>query len=128
MVLTNSSKVYIHGNTISGNGENGIYVSDKVNNVDYGTSENIYISSNAISKNTENGVYIYKAGDNININGNSIVSNTLSGISLTAIGDNKIQSNEISNNAYVGIKFNDDYVKPKNQDINYNALIKNGHV
>lgn len=128
IVLTNSSKVYIHGNTISGNGENGIYVSDKVNNIDYGTSENIYISSNAISKNTENGVYIYKAGDNININGNSIVSNTLSGISLTTIGDNKIQSNEISNNAYVGIKFNDDYVKPKNQDISYNALIKNGHV
>lgn len=126
--LVNSSKVYIYGNTISNNGGNGIYVSNQLGGVVYGQPENLYINKNTITKNNENGIDIFKAGNNININGNTIVSNTLSGVLLNIIGNNKIQSNEIASNGYVGIRFNDDYIKPGSQDISYNALFRNGHV
>ena len=126
--VAKSSNVYIHGNTISSNGGNGILTSNKVNGVTYSDGpHNLYITKNTIDKNGDNGICIYKAGNNVNIKGNSIDSNTQSGISITSIGNNIIQSNVISNNKYVGIKFNDKYVKPKSQDISYNAIVSNGH-
>lgn len=126
--IAKSSQVYIHGNTISNNNQNGVYLAKKINGVNYGRGpDNIYLTKNTISKNDYNGVHVYNARNNIQIKGNSIKSNTKSGISITSIGSNSIQSNVIADNAYVGIKFNDDYVKPKNQDISYNAIIGNGH-
>ena len=126
--LAKSDKVYIHGNSILNNGQNGILTSNSVNSVNYGNGpENLYISKNTINKNKINGIYIKKAGDNINIKGNVILRNSENGISITDIGSNIIQSNEIAY-SIVGIKFNDDYLKPKNQDISYNVIHHSSHV
>ncbi len=124
--VAKSSNVYIHGNTITGNGKNGIYLDSKINGKNYGEGpNNLYISKNTISKNIENGICVNKAGNNININSNSIESNRQNGISLSEIGNNKIQSNIISNNEYVGIEFGGNYVVPKSQEISYNAIVGN---
>jgi parallel beta-helix repeat protein len=124
--VAKSSNVYIHGNTISGNGKNGIYLDSKVNGKNYGEGpDNLHIYKNTISKNSENGIYINNAGDDVAIKGNSIESNTQNGISLSEIGNNKIQSNVISQNGFVGIEFGGNYVMPKSQDISYNAIVGN---
>ena len=126
--LAKSDMVYIHGNSILNNGQNGILTSNSVNSVNYGNGpENLYISKNTINKNKINGIYIKKAGDNINIKGNVILRNSENGIFITDIGSNVIQSNEIAY-SIVGIKFNDDYLKPKNQDISYNVIHHSSHV
>ena len=126
--LAKSDKIYIHGNSILNNNQNGILASNSVNGVNYGIGpENLYISKNTINKNKVNGIYIKKAGDNINIKGNVILRNSQNGISVTDIGNNVIQSNEIAY-SIVGIKFNDDYLKPKNQDISYNVIHHSSHV
>ena len=124
--VAKSSNVYIYGNTITSNGKNGIYLDSKINGKNYGEGpNNLHIGKNTISKNVENGIYVNKAGNNVNINSNSIESNRQSGISLSEIGSNKIQSNVISNNEYVGIEFGGNYVMPKNQEISYNAIVGN---
>ena len=126
--LAKSDKVYIHGNSILNNNQNGIFVSNSINGVNYGRGpENLYISKNTINKNKINGIYIKKAGDNINIKGNIILRNSENGISIADIGDNVIQSNEIAY-SIVGIKFHDDYLKPKNQDVSYNVIHHSSHV
>lgn len=126
--IAKSSKTYIHDNIISGNSKNGIKLTDNVNGKNYGSGPQIvHISKNDISKNGDNGIYVFKAGNNINIKGNSIDKNVGSGISITSIGNNAIQSNVISNNGYVGIRFTDDYVKPNSQQISYNAIVGNFH-
>ncbi|MBQ2665155.1 nitrous oxide reductase family maturation protein NosD [Methanobrevibacter sp.] len=124
--VAKSSDIYIYENAIKNNGQNGIYLDGKINGKNHREGPtNIYINGNTISKNGENGIYVSKAGNNININSNSIESNTQSGISLSEIGNNKIQSNIISYNGYVGIEFGGNYVVPKNQDISYNAIVYN---
>ncbi|WP_296862634.1 nitrous oxide reductase family maturation protein NosD [uncultured Methanobrevibacter sp.] len=126
--LAKSDKAYIHGNSILNNAQNGILTSNSVNGVNYGSGpENLYISKNTINNNKINGIYIKKAGDNINIKGNVILRNSGNGISITDIGSNVIQSNEIAY-SIVGIKFNDEYLKPKNQDISYNVIHHSSHV
>ena len=126
--LAKSDKVYIHGNSILNNNQNGIFVSNSINGVNYGSGpENLYISKNTINNNKINGIYIKKAGDNINIKGNVILRNSENGISIADIGDNVIQSNEIAY-SIVGIKFHDDYLKPKNQDVSYNVIHHSSHV
>ena len=128
IVLTKSSKSYIYDNTISYNGLNGIYMADKLNGVKYGEGpQNLYISKNTINYNKNNGIFVENAGDNININMNTIQHNSENGISLTTIGTNTIQSNEISH-SIVGIKFNDEYIKPKSQEISYNVIYRNSHL
>ena len=123
--VAKSNHIYIHGNVMSGNG-NGIYLAGNINGKNYGHGpSDIYINKNTISKNVGNGIYVNKAGDNVNIISNSIESNTQNGISLSEIGNNKIQSNVISNNGYVGIEFGGNYVMPKKQDISYNAIVGN---
>lgn len=124
--VAKSSNVYIHGNTISSNGKNGIYLDSKINGKNYGEGpSNLHISKNAISNNVENGIYVNKAENNVNIKSNSIESNRQSGISLSEIGSNRIQSNVISKNEFVGIEFGGNYVMPKNQEISYNAIVGN---
>ncbi|MBQ2653865.1 MAG: right-handed parallel beta-helix repeat-containing protein [Methanobrevibacter sp.] len=126
--IAKSNKVYIHGNTISNNGKNGIYTAKEVNGVNYGGGpENIHISKNDINKNTQSGIYIKDSGDNVNIKGNVIEYNSAYGISITNIGNNVIQSNVISH-SIVGVKFNDDYLKPKSQDISSNVIHHTSHV
>ena len=128
ILISKSDKVYIHENTISNNQKNGIYTTDAANGVEYGGGpENLYITKNVINKNTQSGIYIKKAGDNINIKGNTIEYNSAYGISMTKIGNNVIQSNVISH-SIVGIKFNDEYLKPKDQEISYNVIHHTGHV
>ena len=124
--VAKSSYVYIYENTITNNDKNGIYLDGKINGKNYGEGpSNLYINGNTISKNRENGIYVYKAGNDVNIVSNSIESNTQSGISLSEIGNNKIQSNVISYNGYVGIEFGGNYVMPKKQEISYNAIVGN---
>ena len=124
--IAKSSYIFIHGNSIISNGNNGIYLGSKINGKNYAEGpNNLRIDKNTISKNAGNGIYVYKAGDGVDIKGNSIESNAQNGISLSEIGNNKIQSNIISYNGFVGIEFGGNYVVPKNQDISYNAIVGN---
>lgn len=127
--IAKSSNVYIHGNTISNNAKNGIYLDKKINGVNYGEGpKNIQINKNTITKNINDGILIQNAGNNINIKSNEISYNKGNGISLAHIGSNTIQSNVITENYVYGIKFFDNYVKPDNQDISYNAIYFNTHM
>ncbi len=124
--IAKSSYIFIHGNSIISNGNNGIYLGSKINGKNYAEGpNNLRIDKNTISKNAGNGIYVYNAGDGVDIKGNSIESNAQNGISLSEIGNNKIQSNIISYNGFVGIEFGGNYVVPKNQDISYNAIVGN---
>ena len=124
--IAKSSYIFIHGNSIISNGNNGIYLGSKINGKNYAEGpNNLRIDKNKISKNAGNGIYVYKAGDGVDIKGNSIESNDQNGISFSEIGNNKIQSNIISYNGFVGIEFGGNYVVPKNQDISYNAIVGN---
>ena len=126
--VAKSDIVYIHGNTISNN-KNGIYLGKTINGINYGEGPNsVYINKNTISKNENNGILVQNAGNNINIKSNTVDSNKENGIALSAIGSNTIQSNVIQDNWANGIKFFDEYVKPKNQDISYNAIFNNLHM
>ncbi|MBQ2831463.1 right-handed parallel beta-helix repeat-containing protein [Methanobrevibacter sp.] len=128
IVLANSNEIYIKGNIIYKNTRNGIYVTDEIDGVRYKeTSKNLYIYNNTVNNNYFNGIFIYKAGNNVSIKGNNIRYNSQNGISITEIGDNVIQSNEISNSV-VAIKFNDEYLKPENQDISFNVMHHTSHV
>ena len=123
--IAKSDNVYIHGNTISNNGKNGVYLGSYANGVNYGEGPSkIYINKNTISKNQNDGILIKNAGNGINIKSNDISSNSGNGISMSKIGFNIVQSNVISGND-IGIKFSDDYIKPVNQDISYNAIFGN---
>jgi len=126
--IAKSKNVYIHGNTISAN-KNGVYMDKKINGVNYGEEpSNIQINKNTITKNTNDGILVQYAGNNINIQSNEISSNKGNGISLAHIGNNVIRSNVITENYENGIKFFDNYVKPKSQDISYNAIYFNTHM
>ena len=127
--VAKSNKVYIHDNTISGNGKIGIKLTDTVNGKDYGSGpQNVYISKNTISKNLGEGILISQAGNNINIKSNTISTNHEDGIAISHVGSNTIQSNAITENWANGIKFFDEYVKPNNQEISYNAIFSNLHM
>lgn len=128
IVLTKSSMIYIHENTVSNNVRNGILLTNKYNGFSHKTGpQNVFITKNTVNKNKWDGISVDFAGDNINIRGNTIDSNVDNGISLNKIGHNNIQSNVITNN-YVGIKFAEEYAKPKNQKIEYNAIYGSSHV
>ena len=127
--LAKSNKVYIHGNTINANTKNGIVLSKTADGINYGKSpENVYINKNAISKNLGDGILVNNAGDNLNINSNGIEENHGNGISLSHVGSNSIQSNVVYANWENGIKFFDNYAKPNNQEISYNAIYSNLHM
>ncbi|MBR3140220.1 MAG: right-handed parallel beta-helix repeat-containing protein [Methanobrevibacter sp.] len=114
--LAESIYSYIFNNKISNNVKNGVEIAK---------SSYIFIHGNFIISNGNNGIYVYKAGDGVDIKGNSIEFNAQNGISFSEIGNNKIQSNIISYNGFVGIEFGGNYVVPKNQDISYNAIVGN---
>ena len=127
--VTKSSKTYIHDNIIQGNAKNGILLTNKFNGKNYDEGpQNVYISNNNIVSNLLNGILIEKAEDTINIKSNYIGTNHENGISISKIGSNTIQSNVVTANWVNGIKFFDNYVKPINQDISYNALYNNLHM
>ncbi|WP_405264389.1 right-handed parallel beta-helix repeat-containing protein [Methanobrevibacter sp.] len=127
--VAKSSNVFIHGNTISNNGKNGICLDSKVNGKNYGSGpSNVQINKNTITKNEKDGILVQNAGNDLKIKSNNIQSNEMNGISLAHVGNNVIQSNVITYNGDNGIKFFDNYVKPKNQDISYNALFGNSHM
>ena len=129
IVVAKTSNLYIHGNTISSNSRHGVYLTTSINGVNYGEgSKNIHINKNTISKNIKDGIIIYNAGNNVNIKSNSIEANHGNGISMSKIGSNSIQSNVISDNWENGIQFFDEYVKPNNQEISYNAIFSNLHM
>ena len=127
--VAKSDKLYIHGNTIKNNNKNGIVLTTTVNGVNYKEGpKNVYINKNTISKNLGDGIFVSTAGNDINIKSNSIEENHGDGISISHIGSNTIQSNVISANWDNGIKFFDNYVKPANQEISYNAIYSNLHM
>lgn len=127
--ISKSNKLYIHGNTIKCNNKNGIVLTKTVDGVNYGEGpQNVYINKNTISKNLGDGILISNAGDNVNIKSNGIEENHGNGISISHIGSNSIQSNVIYANWDNGIKFFDNYVKPTNQEISYNAIYSNLHM
>lgn len=102
------------------------FLTTTVNGKNYGSGpENVYINKNTFNNNKDNGILIKNAGNNININSNEIFDNLGNGIAIGYIGSNKIQSNVITENAGAGIKFFDNYVKPKSQDISYNVIYYN---
>lgn len=120
------NKVYIDGNTISNNDKQGVYLTNSINGVDYGEGpKNIHINKNTVSKNGNDGIEIKYAGDNINIKSNLVEANHGNGISLGVVGTNTIQSNVVTENWENGIRFYNNYVMPKNQEISYNALFGN---
>lgn len=127
--IAKSNKLYIHGNTIRSNNKNGIVLTTTVNGINYKEGpKNVYINKNTISKNLGDGILISTAGDNVNIKSNNIEENHGNGISISHIGSNSIQSNVIYDNWDNGIKFFDNYVKPNNQEISYNAIYYNHHM
>lgn len=126
--VAKSGNIFIHGNTLSNN-KNGIYLGKTVNGINYGDGpSNVQINKNTITKNQNDGILVKNAGDNLNIKSNTIQSNEANGISLAEVGNNVIQSNVITSNGDNGIKFFDMYIKPKNQDISYNAIFGNMHM
>ena len=128
ILAAKTDNLYVHGNTISANKLNGFYLTKSIGGVNYAESKNIYINKNTISKNLKDGIIIANAGNNVNIKSNSIDENRENGISISKIGNNAIQSNVISENWGNGIQFFDDYAKPKNQEISYNAIFSNLHM
>lgn len=128
VALGKSNNTYIYKNTLLRNSRYGIFLNDEINDIFYKSGpENVFISENTINNNYWDGISVNHAGNNISIMGNTITANEDNGISINQIGSNKIQSNVISH-SYVGIKFADDYVKPNNQEITYNAIFRNRHV
>ena len=118
--------VYIDGNTISKNKKQGVYLTNSINGVNYGQGpKNVQINKNTVSKNGKDGIEIKYAGDNINIKSNTVEANQENGISLGIVGSNTIQSNIVTENWENGIRFYNNYVMPKNQEISYNALFAN---
>lgn len=128
IVLTKSDITYIDSNTISNNARYGILLTNKFNGNSYKNGpENVYITKNTINNNKWDGISVNNAEDNINIKGNTIVGNDESGISVNVVGSYKIQSNIITN-SYAGVRFDEDHVQKKNQEITYNAIYGNAHV
>ena len=126
IVVAKSENVFIFANQILNNKGNGVYLTNKIGNINYGNGpHSIHIDNNTISKNDKDGIFVSNAGNDVNINYNVIVSNEGNGIALATIGNNKIQSNVITDNGDVGLNFIDDYVNPKSQDISYNAIFSN---
>lgn len=128
IVLTKSDTTYIDSNTISNNARNGILLTNKFEGNSYKTGpENVYITKNTINNNKWDGISVNNAEDNINIKGNTISGNDDSGVSLNVVGSYKIQSNVITK-GYNGVRFDEDHVQKKNQEISYNAIYENAHV
>lgn len=126
IVLSKSKDTYIFYNSISNNKNYGIYTLNKINNVNYGGGpEKLNIAHNTIKNNAKDGIYFYVAGNNIGVYANTISFNVENGIHISKIGSNTIQSNVISDNNQSGIKFSDEYIMPKNQEISYNAIVNN---
>lgn len=124
--VSKSNNTYIYSNLITGNKYYGISITNTTHGVDYGQGpENLHIVNNTISKNGGTGIDIARAADNLRITGNTIDSNRYIGISINSVSSNLIQSNVISNHIHIAIKFTDDYEKPENQEISYNAFILN---
>jgi parallel beta-helix repeat protein len=120
------NKVYIDGNIISNNKKQGVYLTNSINGVDYAQGpKNIHINKNTVSKNGADGIEIKYAGDNINIKSNTVEANHENGVSLGIVGTNTIQSNVIKENWENGIRFYNNYVQPKSQEISYNAVFSN---
>lgn len=127
--IAKSNRQYIHGNTIKSNNKNGIVLTTTANGINYKEGpKNVYINKNTISKNLGDGILISNAGDNVNVKSNGIDENHGNGISISHIGSNSIQSNVIYANWENGIKFFDNYAKPANQEISYNAIYSNLHM
>ncbi|MGX8693651.1 MAG: right-handed parallel beta-helix repeat-containing protein [Methanobrevibacter sp.] len=125
ILISKSNSTYIYSNSITSNKYYGISTTDTVDGVNYGEGpENLQIVTNTISKNGETGIDIDHAKDNLQITGNTIISNKRVAISMNDVGSNLVQSNIITDHK-LAIQFTDDYIRPDNQEISYNAFILN---
>ena len=124
ILISKSNNTYIYSNSIMSNKYYGISAVKEINGVNYGEGpENLQIVTNNISRNGDAGIDLYHVNDNLKVTGNTISSNRYA-ISLNNVSSNLIQSNVISNHR-IAIQFSDDYVRPGNQEISYNAFILN---
>lgn len=124
--VSKSNNTYIFSNLIKNNAANGIVVTNVVNGVDYNEGpQNLCIANNVVGNNGDTGINIVNAGENLKVVGNTISYNRFDGIAMSKVSSNVIQSNVIFRNGDVGIRFNYDYIKPKGQDISYNAIYFN---
>ncbi len=126
ILLSKSNNTYIYSNSIKSNKYYGISATDAIDGVNYGEGpENLQIVTNTISDNGDTGIDLYHVKDNLEVTGNTISSNKYVGIAMNDVGSNLVQSNVISNHKHIAIQFTDDYIRPKNQEISYNAFILN---
>ena len=148
--LSKSNRIYIYYNAINNNKGNGIYTSDKIDDNYYGDipsdlhignneinansksgihfekmGENLVITSNTINGNYNDGIIITQASYNVNITYNTINYNIGNGISISDIKNNNMYYNLITANTFSGIKFNYDYILPRDQDIRFNVILSN---
>ena len=126
ILISKSNNTYIYSNSIKSNKYYGISAVDTIGGVNYGEGpENLQIVANDISKNEDTGIDIYHVKDNLKIIGNNIDSNKYYGIAMNDVGSNLIQSNVISNHRRIAIQFTEEYTRPDNQEISYNAFVLN---
>ena len=126
ILISKSNNTYIYSNSIRSNKYYGISAVDTIEGVNYGEGpENLQIVTNDISKNGDTGIDLYHVRDNLKITGNNIDSNRYVAIAMNDVGSNLIQSNVISNHLHMAIQFTDDYIRPSNQEISYNAFVLN---
>lgn len=123
IMLASAKNTYIYYNTIQNNGKEGILTTNKIGNTKYNSDvENLFIGKNTINNNANSGISLEYCGNNIKITKNTIDNNYKYGIVLGEVGSNVIQSNVITNNWKNGIRFLNNYIQPKNQDISYNVI------
>ena len=126
ILISKSNNTYIYSNSIKSNKHYGISATDTINGVNYGEGpENLQIVTNDISNNGDTGIDLYHVNDNLKVTGNNINSNKYIGISMNDVGSNLVQSNVISNHRHIAIQFTDEYIRPNNQEISYNAFVLN---
>ena len=123
IILASAKNTYIYYNTIQNNDKDGILTTNKIGNTKYNLDvENLFIGKNTINNNANSGISLEYCGNNIKITKNTIDNNYKYGIVLGEVGSNVIQSNVITNNWKNGIRFLNNYIQPKNQDISYNVI------
>ena len=124
--ISKSENTYIYKNTITNNNKDGILTIDEINNVYYGEGpKNLHIDSNTITKNGNDAINLRNCEDGLEISKNTLSQNGQNGIEMAKVKSNKITSNSMLSNNHAGIRFDENYIAPKNQVIDSNVMLYN---